>query len=164
MLLNTSIGDRAILDERRCSCALEHIGWNIHLRDIGAYSKVTAGGMTFMDAEILRVLEEILPERFGGGATDYQLEEVDDENGEAMLTLRVHPSVDHLDEASLIDAFIEAVGDGSGVERVMALKWRSSGFVRVVREPPKSTASGKILHLRSARGMRVASAERVSAE
>ena len=105
-----------------------------------------------MDTELLRVLEEVLPARFGGGATDYQLEEVDDENGGATLILRVHPLVGQVDEPLLINTFIDAVGGGSGVERVMALQWRSSELVRIVREPPKSTASGKILHLRSARG------------
>ena len=44
-----------------------------HLHTIRSFEKLTAGGMTFVDTDVVRVLEEVLPRRFGGGPIDYQL-------------------------------------------------------------------------------------------
>ena len=61
-LLNVSMGDVATLDRRRCGCPLERLGWTLHLHDIRSLEKLTAAGMTFLDADVIRVLEETLPE------------------------------------------------------------------------------------------------------
>ena len=37
--------------------------------------------MTFLDSDVIRVLEEVLPARFGGGPTDFQLVEQEDDDG-----------------------------------------------------------------------------------
>jgi hypothetical protein len=57
------------------------LGWTTHLRDIRSQEKLTAGGMTFLDTDLIRVLEEVLPARFGGAPTDYQLVEEEAEEG-----------------------------------------------------------------------------------
>jgi len=44
-------------------------------------------------------------------------------------------------------AFIGALGDGGGAERIMATVWGDADVRRVERRPPIVTASGKILHL-----------------
>ena len=59
----------------------------------------------------------------------------------------------------MLDGFLTAIGEGSGVELVMSTQWRQAGWVRVEREAPYSTAAGKVLHLH-----RVGSAPRVAAE
>ncbi len=64
--LNVSMGDQAIVSYRRCGCPLEGLGWSMHLHTIRSYEKLTAGGMTFADTDIISVLEETLPKRFGG--------------------------------------------------------------------------------------------------
>jgi hypothetical protein len=97
------------------------------------------------------VLEELLPARFGGGATDYQLIERERESGLADVCLLAHPRLGQLDETALRDAFLDAVGGGSGVERVRALQWRDAGLPRLLREPPHPNAVGKILHLHQER-------------
>jgi hypothetical protein len=97
---------------------------------------------------VRRVLDETLPARFGGSAVDYQLREDEGEGGVARLRLLVHPRVGPLDPAAVADAFLEALGRGSGAERVMELAWRDARVLRVERRPPESTASGKIHHLR----------------
>jgi hypothetical protein len=81
VLLNVSMGDQATISERGCGCPLERLGWTTHLHDIRSQEKLTAAGMTFLDTNVIRVLEEVLPARFGGAPTDYQL--VEDEGGPA---------------------------------------------------------------------------------
>ena len=73
LLLNVALGDRAARLERRCGCPVEACGWTSRLHSIRSYARVSVGGMTFFDADLIRVLEEALPARFGGGPTDYQL-------------------------------------------------------------------------------------------
>ena len=51
------------------------------------------------------------------------------------------------DEHAVADAFLEAIGGGTGGERLMELQWREARMLRVVRESPRRTPSGKILHL-----------------
>jgi hypothetical protein len=76
VLLNLSLGDHARLERRACGCPLERLGWDTHLETIRSFEKLTAAGMNFLDVDVIRVLEEILPARFGGGPTDYQLQEL----------------------------------------------------------------------------------------
>jgi hypothetical protein len=147
MLFNVSLGDQAVVELRMCGCPLERLGWTTHLREIRSFEKLTAGGMTFLDADVVRVLEDVLPARFGGGPTDYQLLEEEAQDGSPRLRLLVHPTVGPLEPAGVAEAFLAAIGRGSGAERVMALEWRESGLLHVERRAPRATAAGKILHL-----------------
>lgn len=92
----------------------------------------------------------MLPERFGGGPTAYQLVEEDDGASQPALRLLAHPRVGTLDPAARAEAFLEGIGAGPGAGRVMALHWRESGWPRVERRAPLATLAGKILHLRQA--------------
>ncbi|MBA2450817.1 MAG: hypothetical protein H0V51_22620 [Chloroflexi bacterium] len=151
ILLNVSLGDRAEMVRRACGCPLEQLGWTTHLHTLRSYEKLTAGGMTFLDTDLIRVLDESLPARFGGGPTDYQLVEEEGGDGRPRLRLLVHPKLGPLDADGVADQFLAAIGAGSGAERVMALQWREAGFLQVDRQPPRSTVSGKILHLHQER-------------
>jgi hypothetical protein len=94
------------------------------------------------------VLEEVLPARFGGAPTDYQLvERPDGDTGRPLLGLRIHPRVGFLDAGEVADAFFDGIGGGDSGERLMELQWRKGRVLRVEREPPARTQSGKILHL-----------------
>jgi hypothetical protein len=150
VFLNVSMGDRATMTERRCGCPMETLGWRTHLHTIRSYEKLTAGGVTFEDTDVVRVLEEVLPPRFGGGPMDYQLIEDHADDGESRLRLLVHPSVGSVDPAAVSDAFVEAIGSESEGKRHMAVQWRHAGFLRVEREAPHASGSGKILHLMAA--------------
>ena len=141
------MGDRAVVRLRACGCPLEALGWTTHLHSIRSFEKLTAGGMTFLDADVIRVLDEVLPARFGGAPTHYQLVEEETPDGRPRIRLLVHPAVGPLDAGAVARAFLDAIGAGSGTERVMAIVWRDADLLRVEREPPLTTASGKILHL-----------------
>ena len=151
ILLNVSLGDQGVLARRTCGCPLERLGWTTHLHTIRSYEKLTAGGMTFLDTDLIRVLEEVLPARFGGAPTDYQLVEEEAADGQPRLRLLVHPAVGLLDSGTVADAFLSAISRGSGSERVMGLAWRAANFLHVERRPPLVTATGKILHLHAER-------------
>jgi len=151
ILLNVALGDQAMVMRRACGCPLERLGWTTHLHTIRSYEKLTSGGMTFLDTDVIRVLEEVLPARFGGAPTDYQLLEDEADDGSPRLRLLVHPAVGPLDTEAVSETFLSAIGAGSGVERVMALLWRDAGLLRVERRAPLTTATGKILHLHTNR-------------
>jgi hypothetical protein len=151
LLLNVALGDRATLVSRSCGCPLESAGWRTHISHIRSYEKLTAGGMTLLDADVVRVLEDVLPARFGGGPTDYQLLEEEGTNGEPRLRLLVHPAIGPVDAAGVAETFLSALGEGAGPARVMSLAWRGAGSLRVERARPVATASGKILHLHTPR-------------
>ncbi len=103
--------------------------------------------MTFLDRDVIRILEEVLPQRWGGAPTDYQLLEEEDTSGNPRLKLLVHPCISPLNESAVREAFLDAIGEGSEAERVMGLLWRDAGFFTVERRAPLATPSGKILHL-----------------
>jgi hypothetical protein len=147
ILLNVSLGDQAVVAQRACGCSLEQLGWTTHLHTIRSFEKLTAGGMTFLDTDVIRVLEEVLPAQFGGAPTDYQLLEEEGDEGQPRVRLIVHPAVGPLDSQAVAAVFLNAIGAGSGAERVMGLLWRNAGLLQVERRPPVVGASGKIQHL-----------------
>lgn len=147
VFLNVSMGDCATISERSCGCPMEMMGWRTHLHTIRSYEKLTAGGITFADTDVIRILEELLPRRFGGGPTDYQLVEELADDSQPRLRLLVHPSVGAVNPTAVSNAFLDALANGSETEKVMAWQLRKSNYLRVVRRAPLTTSSGKILHL-----------------
>lgn len=154
MLLNVSLGDVGTLVERNCGCPLHQLGWTTHLHTIRSYEKLTGGGMTFLGVDVIVVLEEKLPARFGGGPTDYQLVEEERSDGEPRIRLLVHPRLGVLDEGEIGRVFLEEIGHGSGAERVMGSLWREAGFLSVERQKPQTNYAGKVLHLSAGEGYR----------
>jgi hypothetical protein len=148
LMLNVSMGDQAELSRRQCGCAMGALGWHTHIHRIRSFEKLTAGGIQFLDVDVIRVLEEVLPARFGGTPMDYQL--VEDPDGEATgprVRLFVHPELGPLDPTELAEVFLSAIGGGDSGERLMELQWRGAGVLQVERQAPLRTGSGKILHL-----------------
>ena len=150
--VNASLGDQAVLSRRDCGCPLQAVGWQTHLAEIHSFEKLTGMGMTFAAAEVIPVLEELLPARFGGLATDYQLVEEEIGGGGVRLRLVVHPRLGPLEDAVLIDAFLSGLAQVSPTRRLMTLAWRSGGIVHVDRSSPLAAPSGKIMHFRRAGG------------
>ena len=146
-MLNVSLGDQGVLARDSCDCLFGETGWRTHLRGIRSFEKLTAGGMSFLDTDLVRVLEDVLPSRFGGAPTDYQLVEDEEADGRPRLRLLIHPAVGPVDPQAASAAFLDAIGAGGGPERVMGLAWHGAGLPGVERRPPLATGSGKILHL-----------------
>ena len=146
-LLNVSMGDRGTLFTRNCRCPLEGLGWSAHLCDIQSYEKLTGCGVTFLGADVVRVLEEVLPSRFGGAPTDYQMVEEESAEGRPILKLYINPSVGPLDPTEAANVFLSSLGEDSTTNRLMEMMWRDSRVIEVVRHEVITTQAGKILHL-----------------
>jgi len=149
ILLNVSLGDIAAMERRSCDCPLEAVGWTTHLHSIRSFEKLTGAGMSFLETDLTRILEETLPERFGGGPTHYQL--LEEQNGQSPghYRLLVHPEVGPADPKEVAETFYDALGPGRGIERIMGTVWREADALTVERRPPLATRSGKILPVHS---------------
>jgi hypothetical protein len=144
VLLNACLGDRATAVRRRCGCGVEKDGWSLHIHDVRSYEKLTAGGITLLDVDVVRVLEETLPGRFGGGPADWQLvERLDGVRARPEVVLVVDPAVGPLDDRAVAEAFLDAIGAGGGGERLRAMQWRDAGVLSVLRDVPRRTQTGK---------------------
>ena len=150
LLLNLEVGDQATLERRDCGCALGALGLRTHISDIRSYEKLTGEGVTFARTGLIRILEETLPARFGGGVSDYQVLEEEDAEGLLRLHLLVSPRVGPLDEAALERAFLAEIGR-TEPDRHMATVWQRAGTVRVRRQAPIVTPGSKIQPFHSAR-------------
>ena len=146
VLLNVAIGDQADVEPAACDCPLARVGWDRTLRGVRSYTKLTVGGMSVLDTDMLWALEDTLPGRFGGGPTDYQIVEDEDAGGHPLIRLRVHPRLGPIDPQALAEALLSAIGGGQGVERVVEMAWRDAGIVQVERRAPVVTETGKIRH------------------
>src|SRR5207249_4779647 len=79
LMLNVDTGDRATLERRDCGCPAGELGLRDHLHAIRSDDKLTSEGMSFLASDLLALVEEVLPARFGGSPVDWQFveEEVD---------------------------------------------------------------------------------------
>jgi hypothetical protein len=107
--------------------------------------------MTFFDTDVILVLDEVLPARFGGVPTDYQLLEEEADDGRLQLRLLVHPRLGALNADAITECFLTAIGSASTVEQMMSSLWRDAKVLYVDRRIPQGTDAGKILHLHLSR-------------
>ncbi len=147
LLLNVENGDYAVSENRNCGCALEKLGFNLHLHHIRSFEKFTSEGMNYFYGDLSELFEKLLPAEFGGGPGDYQLVEEEDGRRQTRLTVRVHPGVEDLDEERLLSRLRAALSQGSRGNRFMAQLWQDARTFRVVREAPHAGIRGKILPL-----------------
>ena len=144
LLLNVESDDCGIIERRVCGCPLERSGFPLHIRHVRSFGKLTGEGVTLLGSEVLRVVEEVLPQRCGGTPLDYQLVEEEDERGFTKLTLLVDPVAVVATDDVIRQTFLEAL-PASGPEGVLARAvWDQSGTLRVRRERPHWTDQGKL--------------------
>lgn len=141
-LINLEIGDTAVLEPATCDCAFSRAGLRLAARDIFSLGKVTGQGMTLHSADLIRILEEVLPSRFGGSLGDYQLAEIEGPS-QTRMVLRVCPTVGALDESALRQAFLAEIRKLQG-GHLSARVWSFSHGIEILRESPARTLSGKL--------------------
>jgi hypothetical protein len=146
VMLNLSMGDQAEMSDRGCGCPLEAAGWTKHIWNVRSFEKLTGGGVTLQGTDVIRVLSEVLPGRFGGVQTDYQLAEKLGVDGEALLELVVHPRLGDLPAVAIAEEFLNALSR-SDSDGMMIQRWRDAGTLQVVRRAPAVTMAGKIQYL-----------------
>ncbi len=149
LLLNVGMGDFGALSSQPCNCGFGELGFDTTLSHISSYEKLTGEGVTFVDLDFVRIIEKDLPSLFGGGSSDYQLIEQEETDGFTRLHLLVSPRLGKIEELKVLDKFMTLLRNSehspeswaqSGVEM-----WRQAGMVRIRRDYPVATKSGKIL-------------------
>ena len=145
IMLNAETGDYARVEERSCGCLLGGLGLRTHISEIRSFEKLTGEGVTLARSSLLRILEDVLPARFGGTSLDYQLAEEEAPGGTTRVVLRVSPAVGAIDHATLRATLLDKLGRGSTVDRYQADVWRNASTVEIRREPPLATRAGKVL-------------------
>jgi len=141
VLLNVESGDYGIMEQRSCGCSLEALGLQDHAAMIRSFEKLTGEGVTFVQTDLLHILEHILPARFGGTSTDYQMLEVEGADGITHLLLVISPRIGPVDEESARRLLLGELGkDGLSAEI-----WQRLDTVQVQRRWPEATRAGKIL-------------------
>ena len=151
LLLNVEVDDCGIVERRSCGCAFDQAGLDIHIRNIRSYSKLVGEGVTLVGNEMVRILEDFLPARFGGSPLDYQILEEEDEHHLTRLFLLVSPKVQLTDEQLVIDALHEALAKSSASAGLASAVWKQAGSIRVRRAEPVWTARGKLMPLHISR-------------
>jgi phenylacetate-coenzyme A ligase PaaK-like adenylate-forming protein len=147
ILLNVESGDYGVVKARNCGCRWEEVGLMDHIYNIGGFDKLTSEGMTFIGTDLVRIIEDVLPAKFGGASTDYQVVEEEDEKGYTRMSVIVSPELGEIDEAELIKTILDRLSRGTDTERMMAQVWAQAKTLRVQRRQPFITARGKLMPL-----------------
>jgi hypothetical protein len=150
LMLNVESDDYGPLVRRSCGCLLDEVGYDLHIQDIRSWEKLTSEGMNFLGADLLRLVEEVLPARFGGNPTDYQFLE-EEENGLPKVALLVSPRVGGVDEESLMGTVLSFLDTTPGSQDDNGDRWREGETLRVRRQEPIATGASKVLALHTTR-------------
>jgi len=151
VLLNYEVGDYGIIETRKCDCIFGELGLDRQLHGIRSFDKLTGTGVTLVGSFFVHVLEEVLPRKYGGTPTDYQLLEEEDSRGQTRLSLIVSPAVGEVDEKDIVNTLLfEVHGDNQG-GRLTASLWSQAEAIRVKRMHPISR-SGKIVTMELKKG------------
>ena len=142
LLINVGVDDSAIIEPAVCDCEYQRLGFTMQARRIFSYGKVTTQGTSLDATELVDLIEQSLPARFGGAPGDYQLAEVDGD-AQSELVLRVSPRLRDVDPALVRDFFRDRLGrlHRGAVSRQ---HWEFSSGLRVAIEEPEHTATGKV--------------------
>ncbi len=146
LMLNVESDDYGPLTRRSCGCLLDEVGYDLHIQDIRSWEKLTSEGMNFIGTDLLELVEEVLPARFGGMPTDYQFLE-EEEGGLPKVALLVSPRVGEIDRAALIGTVLSFLDSTPGAQDDYADRWREGETLRVRREEPVATGASKVLAL-----------------
>jgi hypothetical protein len=145
IMLNVDSGDCGEIRRRDCGCPLGALGLDLHAWHLRSHEKLTSEGLNYLRGDLTALVEHVLPERFGGHASDYQLVEIEDE-GMPFVEIVVSPRVGPVEAAAVSAAVYDWLRTRPG-EELMADFWQDARTVRVVRRAPYATGAAKVLPL-----------------
>jgi hypothetical protein len=146
VMLNVELGDYAVRGPSACGCVWQTMGFVDVLHTIRSYEKLTSEGMHFLGADLITLVDEVLPARFGGHPTDYQFVE-EEHDGLPTVRLVVSPRVGPVPDADVRATVLEVLAAPDAAHRMMATLWRDGAVLQVARREPHATSAGKILPL-----------------
>lgn len=144
LMLNVETDDYGIVERRDCGCPWQEFGFTTHLGGIRSFRKLSGEGVTLVGTDMVRILEEVLPARFGGSPLDYQLLEEEDERGFTRLSLTMSPRVELAAdrEHEVVEAVLGELAPGP-----LRSLWTQASTLRVLRREPIWTERGKLMPL-----------------
>ncbi len=146
VFINVEIGDTGVIERCTCDCSLRRLGLDVQIRDMAAIGKVTAQGMTIAAGDLVNVLEEVLPARFGGRPGDYQL--IETEGGsQTEMVLRIRPGVASAPPEDVLKAFLAETGRLYGGS-LSVRSWSHSNGIRAELAEPVLAGTGKFRAIR----------------
>ena len=145
LMINVESDDYAVLEERDCGCALGALGLTLHVHGIRSYEKLTSEGNHFLGSDLITLVNQVLPDRFGGAPTDYQLVE-EEVGGLPKVSVVIQPHVGEVAEREVVSTVMDFLRSERR-NRLMADVWDDAGTLRVVRREPSVTPAGKTLPL-----------------
>ena len=146
ILINLEMDDTVTMQPAKCDCTFTRAGFTTEVRDIFSYSKVTGQGMMVQAQDLMALLEERMPNRFGGIAGDYQLSE-EEAGSQTQMVLRVSPRTGAQDTAAVRDYFFAELRTVYG-GHLSARVWSYTDGFSVRLEEPIATATGKVPSVR----------------
>jgi len=148
ILINVESDDYGVMETRDCGCLFEQLGFVKHLYNIRSFAKLTGAGVTILGTDFVRILEEVLPGKYGGVATDYQLLEEEDGIGQTHLSLIISPTVGMVDENAVIATILDELGRSTPSNKVATRLWSQMKILKVKRiHPVAKTHKVMTLHL-----------------
>ncbi len=147
ILLNVEIGDYGVVESRQCGCGFDDLGFEEHIHSIRSFARLNSEGLMLTTAGLVHLIEEVLPFKYGGNSTDYQIIEEEDKGGITRLNILVSPEVGEINEKDLLDTVI---GEFKKRKRdtVKSDIFSQADTFHIKRIYPISTEMGKILPLR----------------
>jgi hypothetical protein len=142
-VINLEMGDHGLIGAAKCGCRFSQLGFDTIISDIYSYTKLTAHGASLLGSDIVRILEEVLPARFGGSSVDYQLVE-QEQKAQTRLVLRVNPRVGPVSTAEIHRCFLAEVGQLFAGAFFVGMWNHADAFV-VIAEEPVAGQTGKVL-------------------
>lgn len=152
VMLNYQIDDCGMVEERACGCPLHAFGYTTQLCAVRSYAKLVGESVTLIGSDLLRILEDVLPARFGGSSLDYQLQEAEDAGGLTRLYLVISPRVAIPDERRVIEVVLGGLRESSSMGDAARSVWQQAGTLQVKRAEPVWTSRGKMSPLHVQRG------------
>jgi hypothetical protein len=146
ILINLELDDTVTLLPSRCGCAFATAGFTTEVRDIFSYSKITGQGMMVQSTDLMALLEERMPGRFGGIAGDYQLSE-EEAGAQTQMVLRVSPRTGAQDIDALREHFFAELRNMYG-GHLSSRVWSFTDGFSIRLEEPIVTATGKVPSIR----------------
>lgn len=145
VFINVEMQDAGLLEERSCDCVYGRMGFTHQISGIFSHGKLTGQGMTLVGTEIVRILEQDLPSRFGGCPGDYQLIEQEGST-QTEIVLRISPRAAVQSPEIVKRYFMQSLRGYHG-GTLASHVWEHSDALKAIIAEPELTKAGKLLPL-----------------
>ena len=150
IVFNIESEDYGLIKSASCGCELQHLGLTDQISNIRSFGWFRAEGTRIFGDDLVKVIEYILPAKFGGNPSDYQMFEEEDEGGFTRVVVVVSPVVGPIEEDALKEEILCTLRRGLGYHRQETYRetaefWSQGRTLQVRRMLP--TAGKKLLPL-----------------